>query len=83
MWGCTREVQDQQHSSAVTRKDTGGYDRLPLPILLEKDAGDQAALAGGLGSLCSFKSGGEVSPSILQQTEGLQADLGSGFLPST
>lgn len=82
MCGCTEEVQDQQHRLTVMHRNVGSYDRLPLSVLLEKHADDQAAVAGGLSSLCSFKSGDEVSPSILQQPVCLQADLGRGFLLS-
>lgn len=61
----------------------GNYDQLPLSVPLEKHTDNQAAVARGLGSLCSFKSGDKLSPSILQQPVCLQADLGSGFLLST
>lgn len=51
------------------------YHGLLVSILLEKQAGDQAGNAG------SFKSGEELSPSILQCV--FKADLGSSFLLST
>ena len=67
MYGCTGEAQDRQHSSAAMHNNTGSYNQLPLSVVLKKHTDDQAAVAGELGSVCSFKSGEELSPSILQQ----------------